>query len=448
MRPLLPPLLALLTVASGSWAYLQHRQSTSQQATALFESKRLALVEQENERLRGIVEAFEKEKQHGRLAGQRTAIEQKTAAIRGLDFKETVDYTELKRAEVAEVLSKKLAEQYSDAEFQAVGIGYAALGLIPEGFPLKQMYVELLQEQMAAFYDQTEHKLFMYEDASLDTAQNRVVLSHELVHALQDQHFDLKRIPIDLKSNDDRAIAASALIEGDATLVMNQYLVGDLSVKNLGQFAGSIVTQSLEKLMAAPRYLRETLLFPYTEGAKFCQFFQDGQSFREITQLYSRLPGSSSEILHPELYLQDFKPLIIDWKETTTLGEKPLADNVLGELGTRILLADWVSESTAPEIAEGWSGDRYLVFAGGNAVVWRSTWSSKQDRDRFESALHQLLAKRYKATPGESKEGRTPFTTPKGDRTLLLLRPSEKEVVLVNATEPRWAEALEAQFGR
>ena len=44
----------------------------------------------------------------------------------------------------------------------------------------------------------------MYEDASLENAQNRVVLAHELTHALQDQHFGLKRLPLEIKTNDDR----------------------------------------------------------------------------------------------------------------------------------------------------------------------------------------------------------------------------------------------------
>ena len=109
----------------------------------------------------------------------------------------------------------------------------AAVGLLPEGFPLRQKYIDLLGEQVAAFYDQHAHKLFMYEDASLENAQNRVVLAHELTHALQDQHFGLKRLPLEIKTNDDRAAAASALVEGDATLVMSEYMLKNMSKQML-----------------------------------------------------------------------------------------------------------------------------------------------------------------------------------------------------------------------
>src|SRR5205823_5330048 len=105
----------------------------------------------------------------------------------------------LTRTEIKQTLQNKLAEQFSDADFKNVTTGLVALGLLPPGYPLKQKYIDLLGEQVAAFYDQHAHKLFMFEDATLASAQNRIILAHELTHALQDQHFGLQKLPLEIK---------------------------------------------------------------------------------------------------------------------------------------------------------------------------------------------------------------------------------------------------------
>jgi hypothetical protein len=116
-----------------------------------------------------------------------------------------VDYKVLNRKEIKQTISGKLAEVFSEQEFKNMTEAMAAIGLLPPGYPLREKYIDLLGEQVAAFYDQHTHKLFMYQDATLDNAQNRVILAHELTHALQDQHFGLKRMPLEIKNNDDRA---------------------------------------------------------------------------------------------------------------------------------------------------------------------------------------------------------------------------------------------------
>ena len=431
MRARLLLLLVMLLLAGGN--VLQYRSGLQVQAERQFLAKRIELLEQENERLRAALAETEKEKKERQLAIQRVAIEEKTKAIRGLEFKTPVQYATVKRSEVADVLRRKIAEQYTDEELHHDQTGFAALGLLPENYSLKEALVTLLEEQVAAFYDQTEHKLFMYEGSSLQNAQQRVVLSHELVHALQDQHFNLQAILGDVKANDDRSTAVSALLEGDATVTMNFFLLQEASLKNLTQFAGALFTQSMEKLMKAPRFLRESLLFPYFEGAKFCTFLYEQGGFDEINRAYQRLPGSTAEILHPELYVRGFRPKAYDWPKTPTLGEEPLLDNVVGELGIRILLADWVDETAAPRIAEGWQGDRYRVFANGDALVWRVAWRDQAKADAFQAALETYLSRRY----------------PKqGERVLKLLRPTPEEVVLINTRDSRWAAALENEFAR
>ena len=152
-------------------------------------STEAATLAWENDRMRSLLAKHDRTKALEANKTLREEIERQVVAIRGLEFKTPVDYQVLNRKEIRQTMAQKLAEVFSEQEFKDMTAAMAALGLLPAGFPLREKYIDLLGEQVAAFYDQHAHKLFMYEDASLENAQNRVVLAHELTHALQDQHF-------------------------------------------------------------------------------------------------------------------------------------------------------------------------------------------------------------------------------------------------------------------
>ena len=446
-------LLLTIAAACGWWGTVEHRERVAQQSLAEFDRKKLAIAQAENDRLRALVGGFEKAKQQAGQLAQRKEIEEATARIRGLSFKQPVTYDVLTREEIQKVLQTKISEQFSDAEFEQIRLGYVALGLIPAGYPLKKAYLELLSEQVAAFYDQHTHRLYMYEDASLDSLQNRIILSHELTHALQDQYFGLKQLPLEAKDNDDRALAASALVEGDATLEMNQFALEGMSWKGLQQSVAGMLTQNMERLQAAPRFLRESLLFPYIEGLRFCTELQFQRGFEGVSAAYGRPPASSSEILHPERYAAGEGPVPVVWSDTRVLDTPPGVDNVLGELGIRILLTDWTDSATATEAAKGWRGDRYLVFNSGKALVWRSRWAGEEEASKFLEACRRMLKKRYgaeasgrslrvaKVSAGAEVVSREGAKAAKGEGT-------GTDVLLVDAPDDRWAGALWEKFSR
>jgi len=395
------------------------------------QQRRLALLESENARLHTLVAESERQKRLAASTTQRKAVEEAVTAIRGLPFKTPVDYQLLDRKQLKETIAGKISEVFTDEEFQNMSAALARLGLIEAGYPLRQKYVDLLGEQVAAFYDQHQHKLVMFEDASLDNAQNRIVLAHELTHALQDQHFGLKRLPLEIKTNDDRAAAAAALVEGEATLVMSEYMLKNLSLSTLKDNLTATFAQNMEELAKAPRFLRETLVFPYLRGQEFCgALFARGQ-YGAVSAAYTRLPSSTAQILHPEKYLADppEEPIEITWADTTANGEKPIADNVLGELGIRLLLSEWVDDIMGQSASTGWRGDRYLCFAGGEALVWKTMWGNAQEAEQFASAATQALAKRYGADTA---------------RVIRWSSPQPEARVLIDAHSAAWADALEA----
>jgi len=395
-----------------------------------------------NAELRAILAGGERARALAANKTVRADIERQVAAIRGPEFKRPVDYQVLNRKEIKQTMAGKLDEVYSEKEFTDMTEAMSAVGLLPTGYPLREKYIDLLGEQVAAFYDQHTHKLYMYEDASLDNAQNRVVLAHELTHALQDQHFSLKRLPLEIKTNDDRAVAASALVEGDATLVMSEFMLKNLSKQMLKDSVVSSFTQNMKQLETAPRYLREMLVFPYLRGQEFCATLFGAGDYAAVTKAYAEPPSSTAQILHPQKYLANPReePIAIAWSQLEVKGEKPAADNCVGEMGLRILFTEWLDATTAERAAAGWRGDRYLYYPGGQALVWKTVWATAADAAEFFAAEQQLLTKRHSPARPRTTQFTFEADTP---RILRLRQTPAHEVILIDTASAAWADALE-----
>ena len=114
-----------------------------------------------------------------------------------------------------------------------------AFGLVPRSLDLKALLVQVYSEEIAAFYDPKTKTMHLIEEpeaktkakptllerlfgrsGGFDKDENKTVIAHELTHALSDQHYDLEKLHETAKHDDDRSLALSALIEGEATLAM------------------------------------------------------------------------------------------------------------------------------------------------------------------------------------------------------------------------------------
>ena len=356
-----------------------------------------------------------------------------------------MNYNVLSRQQIKKTMSGKLAEVFSEEEFKQMTAAMAAIGLLPSGYPLREKYIDLLGEQVAAFYDQHAHKLFMYEDASLDNAQNRVVLAHELTHALQDQHFGLKKLPLEIKNNDDRAAAASALVEGDATLVMSEFMLKNMSKQMFKDSMVASFTANMKQLETAPRFLREMLVFPYLRGQEFCASLYGQGGYEAVSKAYANPPSSTAQILHPQKYMANPReePIAVEWADLKIKDEAPVADNTVGEMGVRILFTEWLDGTTAEKASAGWRGDRYLYFAGGEAVVWKTIWATAEDAAEFFDAEKKLLEKRHRLTNPRVVERSYEADAP---RIVRLRQTDAHEVIVIDTARADWAAALAERF--
>ncbi len=447
-------LLAAALLGAGAWgALLLSRHPQASLPDSDFTRHRLAFLEAENDRLRAALLTRQHSDDAAFERAARTEIERKVAQLRSLSFLQPVVYKEIPRSDLPKLLSQKLAQQVPDQEFTADGVSLAALGLLPPGIDLKKTYLDLLGEQIGAFYDQHTQELFTFSGRSLANAQNRVILAHELTHALEDQHFSLARLPLETKGNDDRELAATALVEGDATLVMNQYMTGAMSPDMLRDTFASAFTTDVRQLAAAPRFLRETLLFPYLRGQEFCQTLYAHGGWADLAEAFAHPPASTAEILHPERFLTQprIAPISLTFPDTTVLGEKPLSDNVLGEFGLRQLFARWLPDDAAANAAAaGWRGDRYLVYGEAKSAgyVLRVACADEAGAAVLGAACRHALTARYRlGAPAAVTRGSGKILATQAGSRQLQIWVVASDVIVIDAPNARWGQALQAQFG-
>jgi hypothetical protein len=272
-------------------------------------------------------------------------------------------------------------------------------GLLPDSVDLLRTMIDLLTEQVAGYYDADSTALYIPTD--IDPAQARLVISHELVHALQGQYVDLNALIQQPRQNDRRS-AAQAILEGQATLAQILVLMPEQKVESLPNFwelRNALGTQQAQMAIfsQAPLWLRERLIFPYLAGAEFMRHF--AQTHPGKQPFGPLMPTSTEQILHADRYEAGDRPDDLAFI-------LPAADTVryeddLGEFETRLLLEQLLeNEAQATHLSTGWDGDRYAVLGlAADALVWYTVWDDAAAADRFALGLKAAWAKRRSGGP-------------------------------------------------
>ncbi|MCX7915458.1 MAG: hypothetical protein N3A53_04050, partial [Verrucomicrobiae bacterium] len=113
---------------------------------------------------------------------ERRRVEQQVSELRGLSFRQPVNYRQIPRAQLRDVLIEEVRRQFTPEEARRYRRALEAFGLIPRGTDLMALMIGLYDEQVGAFYLPRERALYTFEDLPLSTAVDRMILAHELVH--------------------------------------------------------------------------------------------------------------------------------------------------------------------------------------------------------------------------------------------------------------------------
>jgi hypothetical protein len=344
------------------------------------------------------------------ILGVADEMMQEAVQLRGLKPETSVRMGVKSRAEISKYLNEYVSKNYSDEELRGEGEMLRKIGLIPQTMDYKNFMLKLLTEQVGGFYD-PDDKMF-YIAGWISAEEQKPVMIHELTHALQDQHFDLNRILRDpkIEHDDDQGLARQAVIEGDGVAVMMNYLLTPAkrdfsSLPNLAFIMRSMSSSTQAQLAvysSAPLYLQEILVFPYGYGAAFLQkVWAQTPSWEAVNKIYSDLPLSTEQIMHPEKYLDARdNPKPVDVQDAVKLlGEqwKAIYTNVLGEFSLNIMMRLHLGEEQADRAADGWGGDQAMLLEDGQGkggVLISTVWDSSAEADEFFQASNDWLAKK------------------------------------------------------
>jgi len=381
-----------------------------------------------------------------------SAVLKETSEIRELAILRPVKSGAESRADIEQMLIRNLDKQRTPAEMHASELALKKFGLVPATFEYRPFIIKLLTEQVAGYYD-TKEQRFRLADW-LDLEGQKPVMAHELTHALQDQHFNLRRFQNWPRGDSDAEIAAHALIEGDATLAMTMYmlrypLVALAFTRSLG--AGGISTEQYD---LAPRAIRESLIFPYLNGSEWATQVYKRGGWAAISKAYTNLPLSTEQIIHPEKYFSYERPVkivlpdvskllngtqqsaISSQQSTGTAGVPPaprsqrskrsaaakrsaplprklptahrpqptaswhrIDTDVSGEWSYYLLLDEFLKSSAeSKRAAAGWGGDKYDLYEGPGGSVFLAqltAWDTANDAQEFFDAYVKRTRLRY-----------------------------------------------------
>jgi hypothetical protein len=316
----------------------------------------------------------------------------------GLKFKTPPRVEARSKEQVRAFVTQQFRDPKSLREFNGIEAAYKRLGMIPDTLDLKKFLVDLLAEQIIGYYDPKTKVLYVVDGSPPEAAS--ITITHELVHALQDQYISLDSTQ-KIEGQNDRQSAAQAVFEGQAVYEQIAAMLGgnNVAVNLPGGWdrVREMIREnqsSMPVFAAAPVVIQEALIFPYLSGAEFVRNFKERNPNKV---LYEDMPLSTEQILHPSAYFgKRDKPTDITLPPPS--GVTPTYENTLGEFETRLFLFEHLKDQNeAVRGATGWDGDRYELFdtRGGQGIVWVTVWDSAVDASEFFDLLNQVVEKRY-----------------------------------------------------
>jgi hypothetical protein len=336
----------------------------------------------------------------GLNATERRALVARTMArverIRGLEFTSSVPITVRSRA--AYLADENVTATAWDEQV------WEALLLVGENRSVERVFESFYGASVQGSYVPSEGHVVVVSEGD-DPTLDRRTLAHELVHALQDQHFGLNATA----PTRDARLGKQGLIEGDAGYVADIYerrCRGNWSCvpRPSGGPAGSGV----------PTGVYVAAYQPYSDGPALVHRLRERGGWAAVDAAYADPPVSSAQVIHPERY-PDWTPTRVRVPDRSNaswerFGRTPSGETV-GEASVFALL--WANGGVDPfhfpgatrphrtynythPASAGWVGDRVVPYRHGDdyGYVFRTEWASPGDAAAFADAYRALLTER------------------------------------------------------
>jgi hypothetical protein len=330
------------------------------------------------------------------------------AEITGWPVKRRVPSEVLSKDKFQRYLSSHIKDSSHDKETRAEELALKMFGLVPQDFNLGRETEELLGEQAAAFYDYKKKRLYIIDSTPAGEEQ-QMALVHELAHALADQQHPLGKYLNQGSPDSDASTAREAVMEGQATWLTWAYEAkraggkGEVPLRLLDQLTQeNSDNPEFPVLDKTPLYMRESLLFPYNQGARFQDAVYRKMGRDAFEAVFAQAPTSTQQILHPTDYFDktapvSVEPLGIDKIEGKQAGQfRGVMEGAVGEFDHAILLRQYVGEREGSEAARHWRGGSFRLYEHKKdnypVLSYVSQWDSL-DSARAYFVLYQRVLK-------------------------------------------------------
>jgi len=338
-------------------------------------------------------------------------------AIRCLEFESD---TEVEIRTRSEFRNSSAFGNLTESQRQFENVTYEALMLVGADEDAAEVQQENLGAGVGGYYDPVTDRLVVVTDDPEAVQFSEPVLAHELVHAVQDQQFNLTRY--DARTIDD-SNAQNGLIEGDARYVESIYREACD-----GNWSGTCSTvdgegPSADDIANLPLYL---LSFqPYSDGPAFVQHIREDGNWSAVDSAYDRAPNTSQEVMYPQRYPNESTQNLSApnrtadrWERLSVSGRPDYG--IAGEPALFVMFAaptfDGDGDRDAPfierreflaggqnsldpydysaDVTDGWDGDRLTPYRNDDnetGYVWQLAWESPGDAETFASGYGELL---------------------------------------------------------
>ncbi len=311
--------------------------------------------------------------------------------VRGLRFREPVAADAVSQEELVRRLRRSFEHSFPSSLYRRRSAAWATIGVISPRASIKREVREFAAGQVVGFYVPTSGEL-VFIGSERPTPFERVVLAHELTHALDDQHFDLDRLDrLEARCRDEALQAALGAVEGSAQYFSVLYAQRFLSLEEqLGLGAVDV-----PPVPDVEPFIVRLQLWPYTAGAAFVAARATAGGRPAVDEALERLPVSTEQVIHPERYPNDAPTLVdvADLADALGPGWRDLDVMEVGEAWLQTMLGLRLDGATARAAAAGWDGGLYRAWSHGRdvAVVLETAWDRGADAAEFAEALRSWI---------------------------------------------------------
>jgi hypothetical protein len=347
-----------------------------------------------------------------RLRPVAKTIAARVERIRGLEFKDPpriVVMGERRLARVGRLIARRNSRRarahpsllHADRRLERASVELDQLaGLLPPESSFGPDTRPTGLDRIGGAFDFPRNRIIVVPDLISTRVQLDYTLAHELTHALENQHFNLR---LGTLTQPGEALAVHrAVIEGSATLVqqlyLHRYLNDDVGV---GQRIEGL--RSLIATNPAAYAVNAQAIFDYADGGHFMlDLYRREGGWRLVDRALQSPPRDSSQILHPHSWpgLARHLPVRLGVANRLRNRWRRVGGGAAGEEQALVILLAGALGTEAKVGASGWDGGRFAVWrprsasrdcppgcVTGDVGVVAFRWRHRGDASQFALAV-------------------------------------------------------------